>query len=159
MQFSSQVKEIQKDDQNETDDEEFDEYEYEDESDLDIEGDDENINENVMVTTSMQNENEYENEYDEDDDEEEEFIYGEDSDDEFTDTLDYDVRDDPWWDEMLPQTQQKFLYMQRHKNPEAWPDQIIPHAAKTSNFNHFTLSYVHYLFCCTCILYQISNNK
>eukprot|EP01083_Nonionella_stella_P054287 143358_1 len=70
---------------------------------------------------------------------EDEFIYGIDSDDEFSETLPYDVREDPWWDEMLPATQQKYLFMQRHKNPDAWPNQIIPHAAKTSHFNHSTI--------------------
>ena len=94
--------------------------------------------------TETETENEYETEdhEDEEEEEDEQFVYGIDSDDEFSDNLSYDVRDDPWWNEMLPATQQKYLFMQRHKNPEAWPDQIIPHAVKTSNFDYDTISFV-----------------
>lgn len=144
-------------DQEKEDEEEFDEYEYETESELEVDDEDQiqNTDDGEMVaTSSTQNEDEYDpsEQYDDEEDEheeDEEFIYGHDSDDEFTDALDYDVRDDPWWDDMLPKTQQKFLFMQRHKNPEAWPDQIIPHAAKTSNFDYATISYVSHTLICT----------
>ena len=150
LQFSSQIKEKQDDDEEEDNDEyESDEYEYEEEEERELEDDDENR----ITQSQTQNEDEDQQDIDdneqletdeedleEEEEEDEEFVYGEDSDDEFTKDLPYDVRDDPWFDEMTPKTQQKFLFMQRHKNPEAWPDQIIPHAAKTSNFDFATIS-------------------
>ena len=54
--------------------------------------------------------------------------------------LKYDVRKDPYWEDLKPELQKKYLYSQRHKNPDLWEGGIIPRAVRTSNFDYKTIS-------------------
>lgn len=87
-----------------------------------------------------------EDEEDDDDEEEDEGDYesgGEyDSDEEFTNSLTYDVRDDVYWNELPKYRQKQYLYCQRHKNSEMWDNGIIPRAVTTSHFNYRTIKAV-----------------